>query len=111
MTALLLFGLNDVAPVDATVVWGARAVIDCDGHVDFPSDRSSVVGDRSALKRLGEVFPPGRLRDVIARKLSDGGIQPGVAGRVTLYDDGNVTVVADTLGSGGYLHIVGWVEG
>lgn len=111
MIPTLAYGLRDAVPDTAIAAWGARAIIGQDGHVDIPFDRQDMVGDSTAMRFALEAIPPGRLREIIQSKLANREILTREAERVTLFDNGQITVVANSNASAGYLYIAAYLNG
>jgi hypothetical protein len=109
-TEKLSWGLQP--PPGASVAWGARAIFK-DGGVDLLHDRQGMVGDKGAKESLAEALnggPLGAAREQAYTLWSQGKIRGDVAGMVTLVDDGQVVIEADTRGSYGYLYMVAYLR-
>jgi hypothetical protein len=104
----LPFGLSEAIPENATEAWGARFIVTQDGHVDLPPDRQGLAGDgdtKALLDDMQSALPFGDLRSRIAGMLTTGILNTRVAGRVLIFTDENITIVADTKASAGYLYV------
>lgn len=104
----LAYGLRDVIPDNATGAFGARLIVSQDGWVDFLPDRVDTYGDKAFLDVLNTVLPIPVLKDVIASKLQAHEIDTRKERLVTIFVDDNVSVVANTNGSAGYLYLSAW---
>jgi len=106
----LSFGYNGGLPQGRTVAWGARLIVDQDGHVDFVHDRQSAIGPDEPRQRLlnylnGNDIPIERR---IADMLRRGVIRTSVAQEFTVYTDDVVVVKANTNASHGYCYVVAY---
>ena len=106
----LTFGYNAGLPQGRTVAWGARFIVDQNGHVDFVHDRQSAIGPDEPRRRLldylnGNDIPIERR---IADMLQRGVMRTSVAQDFTVYADGIVVIKANTLASHGYCYVVAY---
>jgi hypothetical protein len=118
MTQLKLsWGLQP--PPNATVAWGARAILKGVGRyagtIDLLHDRQDSCGPMAARKALAQEMNSGGLdliRERIKQAWNHGALRPDVENKVTLVDDAieggdsGIMVEADTRGSCGYLYLV-----
>lgn len=107
----LPYGLSEAVPESASVAWGARLIINMDGHVDLPPDRQGLAGDGDRLdliKRMESACSMRELFERIRGFILDGTIDTRTAGQVTLIEDLGVKIVADTKASAGYLYVAAW---
>lgn len=108
---MLTFGYNQGLPDGTTVAWGARAILNS-GTVDLVHDRQSTIGTGPELDELLALLNSGVNARWIARvkELCDGlEMRGGKAEHFELYVDQDVTVVANTKASHGYLYIAAYL--
>ena len=104
---MLTFGYNQGLPAGTTVAWGARAILHS-GTVELVHNRQSTIGTDAELEELLGSLNSGVNARWIERvkELCDGlEMRGGTAEHFELYADEDVTVVANTKASHGYLYI------
>jgi len=107
-TLTLPFGLSEAVPADVDVAWGARFIINMNGHVDLPPDRQGCAGDGDRddlLDRMAHACPPAELFALIRDRILDGTINTTSMLDTVLVDDLGIKIVANPMGSGGYLYV------
>ena len=116
-----------LVPDDAIVAWGARLIVKQTG-VDLVPDRQggwSLADDegqrRRFLELLNDRVPNRNLKAAISVALLSGKLKTridestgwqllGEETKLVLFDDGELTVVADTRASHGYCYVAAWVS-
>lgn len=110
----LPYGLADEVPIDARAAWGARLIINMDGHVDLVPDRQGGIGepdDRSELlAELNARFPHADMVNRIRDGLRRYEFTTRTDERVTLFEDDTIMFVANPNGSCGYLYVAAWFK-
>jgi hypothetical protein len=107
----LRFGINP--PEGVETAWGARWIIDQEGHVDEVWDRTDAIGpDDRRRERLAYLNDHvGRAaQEAAAELLRSGRLRWSEETTVTLYEDDVVTVVANPRRSFGYLYVGAWFK-
>jgi hypothetical protein len=110
----LAWGLGRAVPDKATSAWGARIIVDQQGHVDILPDRVDRQGTTAVFDRLEAQFPQATLRKVLASKLKAYEIVTTRPRFTVLYENftegDDLHVVGDTNGSGGYFYLAAWTS-
>lgn len=113
MTLKGAFGLWQECPEDATVAWGARAILR-DGFVDLLWDRQSAEGSDEGTRkvfceRVNKVLPVVRAK---VKELCSAwrGMRPNEQEVFVLYEDDGIVVKGDTRASYGYLYLVAYAK-
>lgn len=107
---MLRHGYNRGLPAGTDTAWGCRAVVDQDGLVDVPPDRTDLVGPhRGQLAdhlggHVGAVW-----RDRASELLRTGVMHPRRAGEFVLYKDRTVVIKGNTLASDGHLYVCAYL--
>lgn len=106
-----------LVPDDAIVAWGARLIVKQTGDVDLVPDRQggwSLADDeghrRRFLELLNDRVPNRNLKAAISVALLSGKLKTREETKLVLFDDGELTVVADTRASHGYCYVAAWVS-
>jgi hypothetical protein len=100
--------------------WGARAIINQDGMVDFLADRTGAAGDPALVSKtidwLNSVPSDGRALHVLGqaldaarRGLEEGRIHTREARGIVLYQDRTGAVIGNTSASAGYLYLAAYL--
>lgn len=101
-------------PPNATVAWGARAILKR-GTIDLLHDRQDSCGPMAAREALAQEMNSGGLdliRERVQQAWNDGELRGDTENKVVLVDDAieggdsGIMVEADTRGSCGYLYLV-----
>jgi len=108
------YGLQGAVEPGSTAVWGARFIVNQDGHVDLPHDRHKVVystpKDRDRLlDSLQAVYPLGKLHQRISQGLVEREIDTRVAADIILVENEDVRMVGNTNGSAGYFYVTAYL--
>lgn len=104
----LQWGLPDAVPLNATCVWGCRAIVTQDGYIDIVPDRVDRLGSTVIFDLLNSQFPPAKLAESLAALLRSGQMSTRRQERFVLYESAILTVAADTLASAGYCYVAAW---
>ena len=109
------YGLASHVEPDAIAAWGARTIIHADmlDYVDFVPDRQGAdTGPHAThlLTLINTRCPLPALRLLIAAHRRAGALRFDQAGTVTLYEDPQLTIDADTNGSYGYVYVTAWLR-
>lgn len=109
---VLPWGLAGAVPPDATVAWGARLIVTQDGGVDLVHDRQGCAGEGRAafLELLSAQFPPGAMTGKISELLKGYRMDTRKEELIGLFSSDQITVVANTNGSGGYCYVAAWLR-
>lgn len=105
---ILDFGYT--VPAGVKTAWGARLIVNQDGHVDMLWDRTDAVGpddERHALldylNGIGFVW-----KNALSLKLRDREVDTRKAEEVVLFDDGTVRIEGNSNASAGYFYVVAY---
>ena len=104
MALELAYGAHWLLPEGAWAAFGARAILEGGGGVDFPQDRMSWAGEDHGKKELREWMNSGPWRQMMkwAKEVKQDSRE------VFSEDAGNFHLRATPNNSYGYLYILGW---
>lgn len=108
----LHFGLNGYAPADATIVWGARAILEGRSYSLLP-DRQDCVSVEGADRQAFKVVLDRGLaaaREKVAELKDAFELRADMHEDFILYEDDEVCIMANPRASYGYLYMVGWLK-
>lgn len=106
------WGLAHVVPATAVAAWGARLIVDQDGHTDFLFDRQgSDEGPHSQelLDLLNSRFHVGTMREILTSLLLTYDMNTRSGEDFILHVDDRLVVHANTNGSAGYCYVTAWL--
>lgn len=103
----LPYGLNQAVPAESRTAWGARLIVNQNGHVDLVHDRQGAAGeDRAALLALMITqLPLGTLLDRITDLLRSGEMDTRVDRDFLIFQDDQIEAHANTNASAGYCYV------
>jgi hypothetical protein len=111
-TLKLPFGLSEAVPAGADIAWGARFIINMDGHVDLPPDRQGFAGDGdrgNLIDKMQEACPLNDLMSLISELILEGSINTRVTESHLLVNTGVICIVGDTKASAGYFYVAAFL--
>lgn len=104
------YGADELVPTATPSAFGARLIIDQDGHVDMVHDRVDRYGDTRVIDLLEARCPWATLRTLISGALQNRILDTRRAGAHVLFIDEVLTIACDTKASAGYLYLAAWVK-
>lgn len=105
----LTFGYNAALPANVTVAWGARAILEKDGFLDYVWDRKSTFGSKDDIKDLCKHLDDSQALVIVRQRVKElvkkGELNRNEDKDFVLYDDGDVIVRGNPAASDGYLKL------
>lgn len=108
------FGLWSECPYPVRIAWGARAIIDKEGNLDFLPDRMDWNGteaeSRVARKHLADTINIAmrEIRERVKDLMTGGRMKLDKPDLFTVFHEDKLWVLANTNGSCGYLYLVAY---
>lgn len=101
-------GVLDARANGSQSAWGARLIVNQDGHVDFVPDRQGTAGENlnEFLNRLSDEFTLDQMKTEIRELLSMGKMSTRKAAEFLIHSSDAIRVYANTNGSGGYCYVI-----
>jgi hypothetical protein len=107
------FGYNQGLPEGVRAAWGARLIVDQDGHTDFLHDRVGSFGEQEDRDAVISFLNSGAMQAARARAselLRSYTMLTRHAEEFVLYEDDSGVIVGNTNGSAGYLYVAAYLR-